>query len=138
MSVSRRQLAMLLSAIAPAAAQQQGTLPTRVYKWEDLPVRERGQNRQRAILDGKTGKDFPIEIHETELAPGLAPHGSHSHIHDEILIVREGSLESVINGKTEALTTGSLAYIRGGEEHGFRNAGQTRARYYIVALGPKK
>lgn len=137
MTVSRRQLAVLISALAPAHAQQ-GALPTRVYKWEDLPVRERGQNRQRAILDGKTGKDFPIEIHETELAPGLAPHGSHSHIHDEILIVREGTLESVINGKTETLTPGSLAYIRAGEEHGFRNAGQTRARYYILALGAKK
>ena len=55
MSVSRRQLAMLLSALAPATAQQQGALPTRVYKWEDLPVRDRGENRQRAILDGKTG-----------------------------------------------------------------------------------
>lgn len=136
MSVSRRRLAALFSALAPAQAQQD-VLPTKVYKWEDLPVRDRGGNRQRAILDGRTGKDFPIEIHETELAPGLAPHGSHSHVHDEILIVREGTLESVINGRTETLTTGSLAYIRGGEEHGFRNAGQTRARYYILALGPK-
>jgi quercetin dioxygenase-like cupin family protein len=137
MNVSRRQLAALLGALAPAQGQQD-TLPTKIYKWEDLPVRERGENRQRAILDGKTGKDFPIEIHETELAPGLAPHGSHTHIHDEILIVREGTMEFLINGKTGELTPGSLAYIRGGEEHGFRNVGQTRARYYILALGPKK
>ncbi|HPT24781.1 MAG TPA: cupin domain-containing protein [Bryobacteraceae bacterium] len=136
MTVSRRELAALLSVMAPAEAQS--ALPTRVYLWEDLPVRVNGQNRSRAILDGTTSTSFPIEIHETELAPGLAPHGSHSHINDEILIVREGTLESIINGQTATLTPGSLVYISAGEKHGFRNAGATRARYYILALGPKK
>jgi len=136
MTVTRRQLAALVSALAPASAQS--ALPTKAYVWEDLPVRVNGQNRQRAILDGQTSTAFPIEIHETELAPGLAPHGSHKHIHDEILIVREGTLESVINGKTATLTPGSLVYINANEEHGFRNAGGTRARYYIIALGSKK
>ena len=136
MTVSRRELAALLSAMAPAGAQS--ALQTKAYIWEDLPVRTNGDNRQRAILDGKTSTGFPIEIHETELAPGGAPHGSHSHIHDEILIVREGTLESVINGRTTTLTPGSLVYVNANEEHGFRNAGATRARYYILALGPKK
>ena len=136
MNVTRRQLAALLPAVATASAQD--TLATKVFLWEELPVRANGQNRSRAILDGKTSTSFPIEIHETELAPGLAPHGSHKHINDEILIVREGTLESVIEGKTVLLTPGSLVYINADEEHGFRNVGDTRARYYILALGPKK
>lgn len=136
MTVTRRELAAMLTALAPTEAQS--ALPTMVYLWEDLPVKANGENRQRAILDGRTSTSFPIEIHETELAPGLAPHGSHKHIHDEILIVREGTLESVIGEKKALLTPGSLAYINAGEEHGFRNAGNTRARYYILALGPKK
>lgn len=136
MKVTRRELAATLATLSPAEAQSM--LPTKVYLWEDLPVKVSGENRQRAILDGRTSASYPIEIHETELPPGGAPHGSHKHIHDEILIVREGMLESVIGEKKALLTPGSLAYINAGEEHGFRNAGATRARYYILALGPKK
>ena len=137
MSISRRELAAIAAALVPARGQA-SALATKAYIWEQLPVKENKQNRQRAIFDGRTATSFPIEMHETELEPGFAPHGSHKHTNDEIFIVREGTIEADINGQKTTLTPGSVVWINGGEEHGFRNSGSTRSRHYIIALGPKK
>jgi quercetin dioxygenase-like cupin family protein len=138
MDCSRRELTLLFSAAAAAAQVAPGSeiLPSTMYRFEDLPVRLNGQNRGRAVLRGKTRKGSIIQVHETELAPGLAPHAPHHHVHEEMIFVREGALEVTIGGKTERLGPGSVAYVASNEEHGWRNAGTTQAHYFVLALGP--
>ena len=136
MDLSRRDLSLLLPAAAAASAAGQKTaLPSRTYRYEDLPVRVNGENRQRAILNGQTHTGYPVEMHETELGPGLAPHPPHHHAHIEMLLVREGTLEVTISGRAVTLGPGSVAYVASNEEHGWRNVGTTRARYFVLALG---
>jgi quercetin dioxygenase-like cupin family protein len=133
---SRRNLAALLPALlAGNAAAQKTPLASKMLRYEDLTVRERGENRQRAILSGPGRTGFDIELHETELAPGLTPHASHSHAHEEMILIREGTLEVTIAGKSTRLGPGSVAYVASNEEHGWRNVGETRARYFVLALG---
>jgi quercetin dioxygenase-like cupin family protein len=135
---SRRELSLLLPAAfaaIQARAQTPAALPSKVYKYDGLPVRVNGENRSRAVLNGKTRNGYGIEMHETELGPGLAPHASHHHVHEEMVIVREGTIEVTISGKSETLGPGSVAYVASNEEHGWRNIGNTRARYYIITLG---
>ena len=50
-------------------------------------------------------------------------------------MIREGTLEVTISGRTVKLGPGSAAYVASGEEHGWRNVGKTRAHYFIVTLG---
>jgi quercetin dioxygenase-like cupin family protein len=77
-------------------------------------------------------------MHATDLAPGLAPHGAHTHVHDELVILREGNLEVTVAGQTTVIGPGSVVYINSDEPHGMKNVGPGRASYYIIALGPKK
>jgi quercetin dioxygenase-like cupin family protein len=133
---SRRNLAAVLPALlAGSAAAQKTPLGSRMLKYEDLMVRTNGANRQRAILSGPGRTGFDIGLHETELAPGLAPHASHHHVHEEMILIREGTLEVTIAGKSTTLGPGSVAYVASNEEHGWRNVGETRARYFVLALG---
>jgi hypothetical protein len=75
---SRRELSLLLPALAAMnAAGQDSKLSSRSFRFEDLPARPSGpdgKNRARAMLDGKTHTGYRIEMHQTELAPGMAPH----------------------------------------------------------------
>ncbi len=71
----------------------------------------------------------------TELAPGEAPHPPHHHVHEEMVLIQEGSLEVTITGRSAKLGPGSAAYVASNEEHGWRNVGTTRARYFVLALG---
>lgn len=129
-----------MAGAASAAARAAGKPPleTRIYTWESLPVKQNGLNRGRAVLDGLTHTGYPLEMHATELPPGGAPHGSHKHANDELIIVREGTLEVSIEGRTTRVGPGSVVYVTSGEEHGVSNAGAGVAHYYIIALGAKR
>ncbi len=141
MNYSRRDLALLLPALAAAnaKAQQAGqVLPARVYQYEELPVKINKTSRGRAVLTGETHSGFPVELHLTELDPGQAPHAPHRHIHEEIFMLREGTVDMTISGKTTRLTPGSVAYIASNELHGLINGGSEAARYFVIALGNDK
>ena len=138
MPYSRRDLALLLPALtaATAAAQEpKKVLASKVYKFEDLPVKVNGQNKSRAVLNGEQHSGFPVEMHITELAAGQAPHAPHQHVHEEIVMLRSGQLDVTINGETTRATAGSVIYVASNEMHGSRNPGPDPAMYFVMTLG---
>ena len=137
MDYSRRDFGILLPALAVAsvATAQTPALQSKTYALDDLPIRTNGLNKTRAVLDGSTHGGYPVEMHITELAPGLAPHPPHHHAHEEMIMIREGTLEVTISGTSKKLGSGSVAYVASNEEHGWRNVGTTRAQYFVLALG---
>ena len=138
MTPTRRDLALLLPALYAANASGEApVLPSKTYSHEALPVKTNGGNQSRAVLNGATHSGFPIEAHETELAPGSEPHPPHHHVHEEMLYIRQGTLEVTILGKSVKLGPGSVAYVASNEEHGWRNVGTDRAAYIVLAFGPK-
>ncbi len=138
MTLSRRELAMLFPALATAqstAPRKARTLPSKAFRYQDLPVRTHGENRSRAVLNGLTDSGLPIELHLTELGPGQQPHPPHKHVHQELLLLQSGLLDATIDGQTTRLTAGSVAYLASNVEHGWRNPGPGRAQYFVLALG---
>ncbi len=137
MDPSRRALAVLLATAAGAAGQSPAPAELRsgFYPFESLPVRGTGKSRSRAVLRGRNRKGITVEIHHTELAPGAEPHPPHHHVHEEIIVVREGLMEVTIMGRTEKLGPGGIAWVASNEEHGWHNAGDTQAHYVVLALG---
>lgn len=139
---SRRDLSLLFPALAASGASATGSaLPSKAFRFEDLPVKPsgpNGQNSSRALMKGQTHSGYDIEMHITELAPGLAPHAPHHHAHEEAVVLLDGTLEVTITGKSTKLTPGSVAYVASNEEHGWKNVGATRARYVVLAFGADK
>ncbi|HTA70210.1 MAG TPA: cupin domain-containing protein [Bryobacteraceae bacterium] len=141
MNYSRRDLALLLPGVAAASAQAQTdgqVLPARAYKYEDLPVKVNKTSKGRAVMRGDTHSGYPVELHLTELDPGQAPHAPHRHVHEEIFMLREGTVDMTISGKTTRLGPGSVAYIASNELHGLINSGTEVAHYFVIALGDDK
>lgn len=142
---SRRDLTLLFPAalaainVATNAAgqntPQNAPLTSNTYRFEDLAVHSSGANRSRAILQGETHTGLPIELHMTELAPGQAPHPPHRHVHEEMIMIHEGTLEVTIAGRAATLGPGSSAFVASNDHHGWRNVGTTRALYFVLALG---
>lgn len=135
MNYTRRDLAILLPALAGAAIAETTKLPSHSYRFEDLTVKASGGNRAWAVFDGLTHSGFHIDMHETELGAGKAPHPPHHHEHEEMIMVREGQIEVTISGKITKLGPGSVAYVASNEEHGWRNTGTAPASYFVLALG---
>ena len=141
MTHTRRDLSLLLPALAAAAtglAQDKKMLPSKTYKYEDLPVKANGENKGRAVFDGTTHTGYPLEVHITELGPGQMPHPPHRHVDEEALMLKNGQLDVTISGKTTRITAGSVAFVASNEEHGWKNPGPDKAEYFVIAFGNKK
>ena len=137
MTYSRRDLCLLVTALAASsgAAAQKTALPSKAYPYKELPVRKNGANESRAILSGELHTGCYLEVHQTRLAPGAMPHPPHHHLHEEMFLIREGTLEVTINGHTTRLGPGSVGFAGSNDEHGVRNIGTTPAEYFVVAMG---
>ncbi|HTM14270.1 MAG TPA: cupin domain-containing protein [Bryobacteraceae bacterium] len=135
--MTRRDINLLLPVLAGAAAiaQNKKQLPSAALKFEELPVRVGGENRTRAVLNGATHKGTAVELHLTELGPGMAPHPPHKHSHEEMVLVQYGELDVTISGNTTRLTPGSVAFVASNEEHGWMNPTTGRTQYFVIALG---
>ncbi|MGB2897782.1 MAG: cupin domain-containing protein [Candidatus Acidiferrum sp.] len=143
MSITRRDLCLLLpAALVPAAlrpanaAAQEGTLPSAMYPFEKLPVRTPNNAQIRDVLKGKLATGEWLEVHETTLPPGGAPHAAHHHVHSEMWLIREGTVELTVNGTSYRLGPGSVGFVHSNDEHGIKNMGTTPATYFVVAVGP--
>jgi quercetin dioxygenase-like cupin family protein len=135
MKWSRRDLPFLFAAIAAAQPKRPGRQPSTVFRYEDLTPGRNGPMTSRQILTGLTHSGFKVDLHETELAAGEAPHAPHQHIHEEMVLVREGQLEVTIAGRATRIGAGSVAFVASNEMHGWRNTGSAPARYFVFALG---
>src|SRR5436305_3383232 len=122
--MNRRQLCTsMAAALLWQAPGEQKPLASTSYNFDQLPLRTSNGAEFRSILRGKTATGESIEVHETTLPPGVAPHPPHHHLHSEMWLVREGTLEFTVNGKTARIGPGSVGFASSNEEHGVRNPG---------------
>jgi len=130
--------AVLIPAILPsgASAAQDDSMPSAVYPFEKLPVRTPNGAEIRAVLKGKLATGESLEVHETMLPPGGMPHPPHHHVHSEMWLIREGTVELTINGNSHRFGPGSVGFVHSNDEHGIKNVGTTPATYFVVAVGP--
>jgi mannose-6-phosphate isomerase-like protein (cupin superfamily) len=138
MRITRRELSAMLPALflLSARAAEETPLQSKVYQFDKLPVKKGKTSIARDVLQGKTATGETIEVHETTLQPGGAPHPPHHHEHSEMFLIRRGTVEVFINGARTRFGPGSVAFIGSNDEHGIRNVGATPAMYFVVAIGP--
>ena len=139
MEISRRQLCGLLPLLALRVNGEENRIPSKAADFKDLPVEKASNGAEfRRLVTGKGYNSVPMEIHETILPAGGAPHPAHHHPGDELFFVMKGTVEVTINGKSSKLGPGGAAYAAGGDEHGIRNAGTEPAQYFVATMGPEE
>src|SRR5260370_2286436 len=127
-------LLALLSVENPSA--RQSSLPSTMYPFDNLPVRTANNAQFRDVPKGRLATGESLEVHETTLPSGDAPHPPHHHVHSELWLIREGTVELVVSGQTYRLRPVSLRFVHSNDEHGIKNIGATPATYFVVAIGP--
>jgi mannose-6-phosphate isomerase-like protein (cupin superfamily) len=158
MKYSRRQLGMLLPALAAATAsaqtkgQEKGAaapaagapapgveqlpvMKTQAFLYKDIPDTINGKNKSKRMFTAKTHTGFKIESHMSDIAPGEVNHAPHQHLREEMMFIRTGTMELTIAGKPYRLGPGDVGVIGSNEMHNAKNVGTTRAEYFICNIG---
>ena len=151
MKYSRRELGLMLPALAATAAtasaqttgapapapgvEQLQVMKTRAYRFAELPVITNGKNKRRSMFTDKTHTGFKMSSHMNEVAPGEVNHPPHQHLREEMMLIREGTIELTVNGKPYRLGPGDVGVIGSNEMHNAKNVGTTQAHYFIVNIG---
>jgi quercetin dioxygenase-like cupin family protein len=143
MSLTRRELCLLLpAAFVPARLmgedepQKDQIIPSTMFPFDKMTVQTSDQGEVRAVFKGKLATGETVEVHQTTLLPGATLHLPHHHLHSEMCLIREGTVEVTVNGKSTRMGPGSVGFFHSNDEHGVKNLGTTPATYFIVNIGP--
>jgi quercetin dioxygenase-like cupin family protein len=120
----------------PAKPAAESAAPTQlhssVFDWEKLAVEKTKTGERRSIVNSPTVTLANFESHVTTLNPGESPHPVHHHPDEEIVLIKEGSVEVTLKGTAQTIGPGSIVLFASNDEHTLKNVGTTPASYYII------
>jgi uncharacterized cupin superfamily protein len=122
--------------IAFAQSAAKPAMHSAIFNWKDLKAETTKTGERREVFDSTTTTLTRLEMHITTLNPGESPHPAHHHPEEELMIVKEGTIEEVLNGVTNRVEAGGIIFAASEEMHGMRNIGTNRATYYVVKIYP--
>ena len=119
-------------ALLTARGAQKPVMSSRAITWDSLKVEPTKVGERRQVFEDRTATLDELEMHITTLNAGQSPHPPHTHPDEELLIVKEGNIESVLEGKTTPLGPGGIIFHASNQPHTVRNTGTTPATYFVI------
>jgi quercetin dioxygenase-like cupin family protein len=113
------------------AAQKQVQRST-TFEWAALEAKPTPIGVRRDVMRAPTPTLDELEIHITTLNVGQVSHPPHQHPAEELLIVKDGMVETLQNGKATRLGPGSIIFHSTNDLHNIRNAGSIPATYHVI------
>ena len=135
--LTRRDVFVALIAVtgtlAVVVAQQPpAVLKSQVFDWNAMTPKENAYGSSRALVRAPTVTLDELEMHVTTLNPGQTSHAPHKHPNEELIILREGALETLSLGEWKRVGPGSVIFNASNDLHGVKNVGTVPAVYHVV------
>lgn len=122
----------MLAVDVNAADSPSSAMGSTVFDWSAIEVIQTRNGARRDFFDAAPKTLDRLECHVTTVNVGEASHAPHRHPDEEMIIVKEGTLEVTINGATSLAPAGSIIFYASNDLHGMRNAGDVPATYYVL------
>lgn len=117
---------------------QKPILGPAVFHWDDLKPEKSAVGAHASICDQPTATVDQLEMHVGMLNPGETSHPPHRHVNEELIVLKEGTCETLSNGQWVRVEAGSVVFNASNSLHGFRNVGQWPAIYHVINWSPNK
>lgn len=134
---TRRDLLVALLAITATltvvtfARSENPVMTSAIWDWNKIPVKTTKVGSTRTFFQAPTPTLKELECHVTTLNPGATPHEPHKHPDEEVIIIREGTVEVLNNGEMKRVGPGSVILQASNQLHSIKNVGDTPATYHV-------
>jgi len=123
---------LLFSFVCNCRAQLAPVQPG-AYHWADHRVKISDDRESGKILEGTSPHFEYLEIHATTQYPGAKPSTTHANDDiEECIIVKEGAMKAVIDGKSQILGAGGVILLMPRQMHSLENIGDNNLTYYVM------
>ena len=140
--ISPRSVIVVLATIAIVCAvvlaqEKNQVQASAIFDWDGAIAKPTSFGSERALFKGPTATLDQLDVHVVTLNPGQAPHPPHQHANEEVLVVKEGTLEFLINGEWKPAGPGSAIFIASNQLHGVRNHGSVPVTFHVISWTPR-
>src|SRR6187402_3237321 len=103
--ITRRDLVAAITAAGitlacvSIAQESGGVLDSTAWKWQDMQAKKTDVGELRSVVRQPTRTLDELEMHITTLNPRTASQPPPTHPNEEMVIVKEGTLQAHVNGK---------------------------------------
>ena len=126
-------LLVMLVVVALASAFDSPTiLGSKVFDCDTIPSKPTEFGSVRSFVRAPTATLQELEIHVTTLDPGKMPHPPHKHPNEEMIVIRQGTVETLSDGRWERVGPGSVIFNASNQLHGLKNVGTEPAIYTVI------
>jgi XRE family transcriptional regulator, regulator of sulfur utilization len=123
---------LALTASVAALAQTPELMHSTAFDWTTMTAKPNAYGEVRSVVRRPTATLAELEMHVTTLNPGQTSHAPHQHPNEELIIIREGTVEALVHGDWKKLGPGSIIFQASNELHGIKNVGSGAATYHVV------
>ena len=126
-------LTMGLTVTAMFANTKMKVMDSAIFEWNDVEVKTTKTGAVRTFFRSQTATLDELECHVTTLNPGEASHPPHKHQEEEVIIIKEGTLEALVNGTMKRVGPGSVIFQASNQMHSIQNTGKIPATYHVFS-----
>lgn len=139
--ITRRDLVVALVAVTTticavdvlsASNAETPVMQSALFDWNSISARQTDVGAVRQFFRAPTATLDELECHVTTLNPGATSHPPHKHPNEELVIVKEGAVEVLVNGELKRAGPGSVIFNASNQLHGIRNVGDRPATYHVI------
>lgn len=123
-------IVVTLSVVAIKA--QTSVMQSTAFDWNAIAAKQTDVGSVRQFFKSPTVTLDELECHVTTLNPGLMSHPPHQHPNEELVIIREGTVEVLSKGEWKKVGPGSVIFNASNQLHALKNVGTTPAVYHVI------
>lgn len=136
--ITRRDLTLVVLSVTATlgvtalAASKAPIMGSVAIDWQSVPVKQEEVRAVRQFMQAPTATLEELELHVTTLQPGTTSHAPHKHPNEELVIVKEGTVEVLVDGQLKRVGPGSVVFNASNQMHSLRNVGTGPATYHVI------
>ena len=126
-------ITLSITSMAMIAHSKMDVMSSSIFDWNTMTAKPNKAGAVRTVFRSQTATLDELECHITTLNPGETSHPPHQHPEEEVLIIKEGIVEVLVNGQMQRVGPGSVIFQASNQLHAIRNVGEVPATYHVFS-----